>query len=953
MKKKSEKIRNHIADKLVMVSMLFVMSVALVFDGEVGERNEATASFINAISGSGAIVQSAGINKNLSNGTLIIGDARYEDGVSNEEDSAAVWRASNPADSLLFITHKNDNSVTGWSLQTGKQLYVLTGFSNPNGVAVDQAEGALYVTDRQNYAIKKFKIASVVAGSTSPDLVFGNNFTKSKEPMGVTVYDKNGVRYIYATYIGSSTKYVRAFTTEGVLYRDWTITNATLESIKADNENGLIYVSDESSNLVKVYTDSGVFVRDFGGGVFFDDPEGIDVYECDSDGYIIVSDQKINEFKIFDRKSYAYLAKFSVKDVVDTDGITLVQSTLPNYPNGGFFAQSRDRFVEGVRWEKIKDVTQMTLCLDGVFAGGTPDSEPPSTPEDAVAIPISSSRIDVAWNASTDNVGVSGYRIRRNGVVIAETPITSYQDSGLAAETLYTYTVEAYDAAGNTSAESAEVSATTFPQDLTPPTIFDVQTTDNTANSVLVVWSTDEEGDSAVEYGVTTNYGNVISDSQPQTEHAVFLANLSSNTLYHYRVTSKDNAGNSAASGDYVFQTLGDETPPITTVNPQAGTFAGIVTVTMGVNESATIYYTLDGTTPTKNSLVYTTPLTFIKDTTLMYFAVDLAGNEEEVRTENYVVAATEVNKNITSPQLPIEKTIRYDDGVSGDEDSVAVWVAPNPEESLLFVTHKSSNEVKVWDIKTGQIVRVLSGFNNPNGLAVDQTEGTLYVTDRLNYSIKKYVIADIIGGNQNPALVFGNAFAKSKEPMGVTIYHEFGNSYVYATYVGSSVKYIRAFRPNGSLYKEWNMKDVSLESIKADDENQLVYVADERYAQVKVYKPDGTFIRSFGQGTFVSEPEGIDVYECGDDGYIIVSDQKAAPTEFEIFDRKNFTNLGRFKINNADDTDGLVIVQESLPNYPEGVLFAQSKDKFIEGVRWERIGNATKMTLCPNGLVE
>ncbi|MNQ86089.1 Beta/alpha-amylase precursor [compost metagenome] len=71
--------------------------------------------------------------------------------------------------------------------------------------------------------------------------------------------------------------------------------------------------------------------------------------------------------------------------------------------------------------------------------------------------------ISLSWSASTDTVGVTGYEIWRNGVKVATTASTSYTNTGLTANTAYSYTVKAYDAAGNLSAESAAISVTTNP----------------------------------------------------------------------------------------------------------------------------------------------------------------------------------------------------------------------------------------------------------------------------------------------------------------------------------------------------------------------------------------------------------------------------------------------------------------------------------------------------------
>jgi hypothetical protein len=94
--------------------------------------------------------------------------------------------------------------------------------------------------------------------------------------------------------------------------------------------------------------------------------------------------------------------------------------------------------------------------------GGGGDTEPPSIPQNLTASAVSSSRINLSWSASSDNVGVSGYRIYREGVNIATTTGLNYSDIGLSASTTYNYTVSAYDAAGNESGRSNQVSATTF-----------------------------------------------------------------------------------------------------------------------------------------------------------------------------------------------------------------------------------------------------------------------------------------------------------------------------------------------------------------------------------------------------------------------------------------------------------------------------------------------------------
>jgi chitodextrinase len=86
------------------------------------------------------------------------------------------------------------------------------------------------------------------------------------------------------------------------------------------------------------------------------------------------------------------------------------------------------------------------------------DTTPPSVPSSVTASP-GDGQVALSWSASTDNVGVAGYKVFRSGKLIGSTSSTSYSDTGLTDGTTYSYTVTAYDAAGNTSAQSTSVTS--------------------------------------------------------------------------------------------------------------------------------------------------------------------------------------------------------------------------------------------------------------------------------------------------------------------------------------------------------------------------------------------------------------------------------------------------------------------------------------------------------------
>src|SRR5206468_351617 len=84
-----------------------------------------------------------------------------------------------------------------------------------------------------------------------------------------------------------------------------------------------------------------------------------------------------------------------------------------------------------------------------------------------------------------------------------------------------------------------------------------------TATGATITWSTNEASDSQVEYGPTASYGSSTPlNTGLVTSHSALLAGLSPATLCHYRVKSRDAAGNLATSGDFTFTTLPGPPPP-------------------------------------------------------------------------------------------------------------------------------------------------------------------------------------------------------------------------------------------------------------------------------------------------------------------------------------------------------------------------------------------------------
>lgn len=96
----------------------------------------------------------------------------------------------------------------------------------------------------------------------------------------------------------------------------------------------------------------------------------------------------------------------------------------------------------------------------GIFTGT--DTQAPSAPTALSSNNITTNSLVLSWNASTDNVGVTGYEVFQNSVSIGNTPNTSFSVGGLSPNTTYTFNVRAFDSSNNFSALSADFNATTL-----------------------------------------------------------------------------------------------------------------------------------------------------------------------------------------------------------------------------------------------------------------------------------------------------------------------------------------------------------------------------------------------------------------------------------------------------------------------------------------------------------
>jgi endo-1,4-beta-xylanase len=198
--------------------------------------------------------------------------------------------------------------------------------------------------------------------------------------------------------------------------------------------------------------------------------------------------------------------------------------------------------------------------LKGYVAGsGTPDTTPPAAPSGLTVSSATSSSIALAWTASTDNVGVTGYQVLRapgtsggSFAQVGTSTTTSFTNTGLTAGTSYRYQVRATDAAGNVSPVSATVTGTTQTgnTDTTPPSVPSNLAASTTSSSVALTWTASTDNVAVTGYQILRApgaTGGTFAQIGTSTTTSFNNTGLAASTTFRYQVRATDAAGNASA----------------------------------------------------------------------------------------------------------------------------------------------------------------------------------------------------------------------------------------------------------------------------------------------------------------------------------------------------------------------------------------------------------------------
>jgi len=288
--------------------------------------------------------------------------------------------------------------------------------------------------------------------------------------------------------------------------------------------------------------------------------------------------------------------------------------------------------------------------------------------------------------------------------------------------------------------------------------------------------------------------------------------------------------------------------------------------------------------------------------------------------------------------------------GAGVNVDSPWFWEAPDPADTLLFVSAKDNNLVEVWKYPFRDNEQPPLKPDMPvNAVAVDQVRAELYVMG--GGHVKVFGL---------PGLAFRRGYGDigAGETNGDILHLKDGQTRLYV----SSDHAVHVFDAVTGEKLGFTITPpvTSIETIVCDDFHQSVHVPEEEGAGgigtgVHVYHPDGspydngsgnrygaTAIKQHGE-------EGIALYRCPcngstDDGrgWVIVTEQIRVQSRFHFFDRQTRGYLGQVLIKGVSRTDGIATTQRALPAYPSGVFAAVDRSRATAVVSWQTILRAT-----------
>ncbi|HTL70687.1 MAG TPA: fibronectin type III domain-containing protein [Candidatus Eisenbacteria bacterium] len=385
-------------------------------------------------------------------------------------------------------------------------------------------------------------------------------------------------------------------------------------------------------------------------------------------------------------------------------------------------------------------VTVTATVAGGGGGGGGGPTCPPTCPTPVIfnirVNNITETEADVLWDTDIASTSFVDYGTTVAYGSTASTGGTTFNHSvhlsGLTPGTLYHFRVRS--TASGAEAVSGDNTFTTL--DTTAPVISNVQAVDITGTSARIIWDTNEDANSRVDYDTVSGppYAFSQSNATLTNAHSVTLTGLAPNTVYRYRVTSTDASGNSTTSVEFTFTTADTVPPAISSIFVDAIT-ENSARVNWSTDELAdsTVRYGLTdayGSTVHEGALVanHQITLTGLAAGTLYHFSVsstDAAGN-----------GATSTDQTFTTlPDTTPPSNVSGFTVTPGDQQNALSWTNPNDP-----------------DFAGVRIQRSTSGYpgSPTSGTTIYDSNGTSVIDVGLTNGVTYYYTAFAYDGSGN-----------------------------------------------------------------------------------------------------------------------------------------------------------------------------------------------------------
>ncbi|WP_433834351.1 fibronectin type III domain-containing protein [Flavobacterium anhuiense] len=215
---------------------------------------------------------------------------------------------------------------------------------------------------------------------------------------------------------------------------------------------------------------------------------------------------------------------------------------------------------------KAKDDAGNTSVSSNLIIVTTPDGTKPTAPTNLAASDITATSVNLSWMGSTDNVGVTGYSIYNNTFTLwakVDASTRTYIATGLKQSTTYNFSIQATDAAFNSSLQSNVVVVKAL-DIIAPTTPTNLSSSDITTTSINLSWTASSDSEGVTDYEIYQG-GNLLIGTTSKTNYTI--TGLKANNFYSFSVIARDAAGNvSPATVPLVCETL-DAIPPTPPTN--------------------------------------------------------------------------------------------------------------------------------------------------------------------------------------------------------------------------------------------------------------------------------------------------------------------------------------------------------------------------------------------------